>query len=172
MNIQDWFQTFGHLMQRTESLEKTHVGTDWRLEEKGTIEDELVGWHHWFGGRVWVSSRSWWWRGTPGVLQSIGSQRVGHDWVTELNWFPLRFTDLISLQPKGLSRVLSNTTVQKHQFFGAQFSLCYNSHIHTWLRKNHRLNRWTFVGKVMSLPFNMLSRFITAFLPRSKHLLI
>ena len=35
---------------------------------------------------VWVSSRSWWWIGKPGVLQSMGSQRVGHDWVTELNW--------------------------------------------------------------------------------------
>ena len=35
---------------------------------------------------VWVSSRSWWWTGKPGVLQSMGSQRVGHDWATELNW--------------------------------------------------------------------------------------
>ena len=35
---------------------------------------------------VWVSSRSWWWTGTSGMLQSMGSQRVGHDWVTELNW--------------------------------------------------------------------------------------
>ena len=35
---------------------------------------------------VWVNSRSWWWTGRPGVLQSMGSQRVGHDWVTELNW--------------------------------------------------------------------------------------
>ena len=35
---------------------------------------------------VWVSSRSWWWTGKPGMLQSMGSQRVGHDWVTELNW--------------------------------------------------------------------------------------
>ena len=35
---------------------------------------------------VWVNSRSWWWRGRPGVLQFMGSQRVGHDWATELNW--------------------------------------------------------------------------------------
>ena len=48
-------------------------------------------------------------------------------------WFPLRLTGLISLQSKGLSRVFSNTTVQKHQFFGAQPSLRSNSHIHTWL---------------------------------------
>ena len=49
------------------------------------------------------------------------------------DWFPLGLTDLISLQTKGLSRVFSNTTVQKHQLFGAQLSLWSNSHIHTWL---------------------------------------
>ena len=49
------------------------------------------------------------------------------------DWFPLGKTGWISLQSKGLSRVFSNTTVQKHQFFGAQLSLWSNSHIHTWL---------------------------------------
>ena len=49
------------------------------------------------------------------------------------DWFPLEWTGWISLQSKGLSRVFSNTTVQKHQFFGAQLSLSSNSHIHTWL---------------------------------------
>ena len=48
------------------------------------------------------------------------------------DWFPLGWTGWITLQSKGLSRVLSNTTVQKHQFFGAQFSSQSNSHIHTW----------------------------------------
>ena len=48
------------------------------------------------------------------------------------DWFPLGLTGLISLQSKGLSRVFSNTTVQKHQFFGAQPSSQSNSHIHTW----------------------------------------
>ena len=47
--------------------------------------------------------------------------------------FPLGWTGWISLQSKGLSRVFSNTTVQKHQFFGAQLSSQSNSHIHTWL---------------------------------------
>ena len=47
-------------------------------------------------------------------------------------WFPLGWTGWISLQSKGLSRVFSNTTVQKHQFFGAQPSSQSNSHIHTW----------------------------------------
>ena len=48
------------------------------------------------------------------------------------DWFPLEWTGLISLQSKGLSRVFSNTTVQKHQFFGTQPSSQSNSHIHTW----------------------------------------
>ena len=48
-------------------------------------------------------------------------------------WSPLEWTDWISLQSKALSRVFSNTTVQKHQFFGTQLSSQSNSHIHTWL---------------------------------------
>ena len=49
------------------------------------------------------------------------------------DWSPLGWTGWISLQSKGLSRVFSNTTVQKHQFLGTQLSLWSNSHIHTWL---------------------------------------
>ena len=49
------------------------------------------------------------------------------------DWFPLGWTGWISLQSKGLSRVFYNTTIQKHQFFGAQLSSQSNSHIHTWL---------------------------------------
>ena len=49
------------------------------------------------------------------------------------DWFPLGWTGWISLQSKGLSRVFSNTTVQKHQFFGTQSSLWYNAHIRIWL---------------------------------------
>ena len=49
------------------------------------------------------------------------------------DWFPLGLTGLISLQSKGLSRVFSNATVQKHQFFGAQLSLYSSCHIHTWV---------------------------------------
>ena len=53
-------------------------------------------------------------------------------WMNIQSWFPLELTGLISLQSKGLSRVFSNTAVQKHQFFGAQPSSQSNSHIHTW----------------------------------------
>ena len=89
------------------------------------------------------------------------------------DWSPLEWTGWISLKSKGLSRVFSNTTVQKHQFFGAQLSSHSNSHIHTWpLEKTIALTRRTFVGKVMSLFLNMLSRLVITFLPRSKRLLI
>ena len=105
------------------------AGRDWGQEEKGMIEDEMAGWHHWLDGHEsewtpgvgdgqgglaccdswghkeldtterlnWtevlprsqsgsVNSGNWWWTGRPGVLQFMGSQRVGHDWATELNW--------------------------------------------------------------------------------------
>ena len=88
------------------------------------------------------------------------------------DWFSLGLTDLISLQSKGLSRVFSNTTVQKHQFFGAQFSWVQLSHPYMITGKTIAVTRLTFVSKVMSLLFNMLSRLVIAFLLRSKHLLI
>ena len=87
------------------------------------------------------------------------------------DWFPLGWTGWISLQSKGLSRFFSNATVQKHQFFSAQLSLWSTSPYMT-TGKSKALTRWTFVGKVMSLLFNMLPRLVITFLPRSKHLLI
>ena len=88
------------------------------------------------------------------------------------DWFPLGLTGLISLQFKGFSRVFSNTTVQKHQFFGAQvFFTVQFSHPCMTTGKTTALTRQTFVGKVISLLFNMLSRWVIAFLPRSKSLL-
>ena len=62
------------------------AGKDWRQEEKGMTEDEMFGWHHWLWTWVWVNSRSWWWTGRPGMLQSMGLQRVGRYWATLLNW--------------------------------------------------------------------------------------
>ena len=83
--------------------------------------------------------------------------------------FPLGLTGLISLQSKEFSRVFSSTTVQKHQFFSAQPSLWSNSHIHDcW--KNHSFDQMGLCQQMMSLLFNMLSRLIITFLPRSKHL--
>ena len=65
----------------------------WGQEEKGMTEDEMAGWHHWLRW-TWVSvnSGSWWWTGRPGVLRFMGSQRVGHNWATDLIWCDLIFS--------------------------------------------------------------------------------
>ena len=82
-------------------------------------------------------------------------------------------TGLVFLQSKGLSRVFSSTTVQKHQFSGTQLSFVVQlSQPYVTTGKTIALTRWTFVGKVMSLLFNMLSRLVIAFIPRNKCLLI
>ena len=65
----------------------TDAGKDWRWEEKGLTEDQMVGWHHqmWWT-LVWVGSRNYWWTGKPDVLLGPKrSQRVRHDWATELD---------------------------------------------------------------------------------------
>ena len=111
-------------------------------------------------------------------LFTSGGQRIGASApasVLPMNiqgWFPLGFTGLISLLSKGPTRVFSSTTVQKHQFFGTQPSLWSKSYPHMTTGKTVALTTWTFVSKVMFLPFSMLSRFVIAFLPRSKCLLI
>ena len=78
-------QYFGHLMCRTDSLEKSWE----RLKAGG--EGDNRGWDGWMASPtqwtwVWVGSGSWWWTGTPGMLQSIGSQRVTTE---QLNWAAL-----------------------------------------------------------------------------------
>ena len=90
------------------------------------------------------------------------------------NSFPLGWTGWISLLSKELSRVFSNTTVQKYQFFSIQHSLRFNSHpyMDVTTGKTIALTRQNFVGKVASLLLNMLSRLVITFLPRSKRLLI
>ena len=81
-------QYLGHLMWRADSFEKT------LMLRKIEGRRRRGGWDGWMASPtqrtwVWVNSRSWWWTGRPGVLQSLGSQRVGHDWGTELNWTEL-----------------------------------------------------------------------------------
>ena len=86
------------------------------------------------------------------------------------DWFPLELTGWISLLSKGLSRVFSNTTVRKHQFFNAQAFLWSSSHsVHDYW-ENQSFYYMHLCQQVTSLLFNTLSRFFIAFLPRSKHL--
>ena len=61
------------------------AGRNWRYEEKGMTDDEMVGLHHWLNGRVWACSRCWWWTGKSGMLQFMGLQRQTR-LATELNW--------------------------------------------------------------------------------------
>ena len=84
-------QYFGHLMQRVDSLEKTlmlgGLGAGWEGDDRG--------WDGWMASLtrrtwVWVNSGSWWWTGRPGVLWFMGSQRIRHNWATELDWTELK----------------------------------------------------------------------------------
>ena len=73
-------QNFGHLMQRAPPIGKdSDAGKDWGQKDKGTTEDEMVGWHHWLNGHEYEQTPgdSGGWK--PGVLQAMGSQTVGHD---------------------------------------------------------------------------------------------
>ena len=85
-------QYFGHLMWRGDSLEKTlMLGKIECQFYEGRRRRGQRGWDGWMASPtqwtwVWVDSESWWWTGRPGVLRFMGSQRVTHDWVTELNW--------------------------------------------------------------------------------------
>ena len=108
---------------------------------------------------------------------SSGGQSIGASASTSVlpvniqDWYPLRLAYLISLQSKGLLRVLSNTTVQKHQSSALNFHYSPTlTSIHDYWKKHTFI--WNFVNKVMSLLFNMLSRLVIAFLPRNKHPLI
>ena len=81
------FQYFGHLVWRTDSLGKIlMLGKIEGRKRRGNR-----GWDAWMASPIqwtwlWVNTGTWWWTGRPGVLQSMGSRRVGHDWETELNW--------------------------------------------------------------------------------------
>ena len=89
------------------------AGKDWRWEEKGMTEDEMFGWYHsldGFGlGRLWI----WWWTGRPGVLRSMGLQRVRHDWVTELR---IRALFLFELSLKYLSSTSLLGSLSNHSY--------------------------------------------------------
>ena len=90
-------QYFGHLMWRADSL-----GRPWcweRLRAGGEGDDR--GWDGWMAlltrwTWVWVNSGSWWWTGRPGVLWFMGSQRVRHDWVTELKWIVQNPSEIVT----------------------------------------------------------------------------
>ena len=86
------------------------AGKDWRQEEKGK-----TGWDGWMASPtqwtwVWVNSRSWWWTERPGILQSMESQRVGHNWATEPKWTD---TSITTLNVHGLNALIRWYTVDE-----------------------------------------------------------
>ena len=110
-------QYFGHLMWKTDFLEKTLMLG--RLKAEG--EGDNRRWDGWMASLTrwtWVSAgcSGWWWTGKPGVLQSVSSQRVVHDWVTKLNWCQNRKSSELFLEDQKFvvfldyfSRVVDNT---------------------------------------------------------------
>ena len=140
-------QYFGHLMGRTDSFEKTLKGSVMleRLKAEGKGEDgEWSGWMAsptWWTW-IWVSSGSWWWTEKPGMLQSMGSQRVGHDWATELNWWnnginqdgisylSQHFTSTVVIQIKSLSSRLRFSSRYYQTFIILSESTCWDSFPH------------------------------------------
>ena len=100
-------QYFGHLMQRADSLEKTlSLGKIERDDRRSDGWMASLTWWTW----VWVNSGSWWWTGRPGVLWFMGSQRVGHDWATKLNWANLISHFTHSLPPNVLRHANCHVT--------------------------------------------------------------
>ena len=87
----DWCWSWTSNTLVTWYKELTHWKRPWCLERLKAGEGENRGWNGWMASptrwtSVWTSPRSWWWTWKPGVLHSTGSQGIGHDWMTELNW--------------------------------------------------------------------------------------
>ena len=88
----DWCWSWNSNTLATWCRELTHLQRPWCWERlRAGEEGDNRGWDSWMASLIhwtwiWINSRGWWWTGRPGRLQPIGSQRVRHDWATELNW--------------------------------------------------------------------------------------
>ena len=97
----------------TSGEELTHWKRPWCWEGLGAGgEGDNRGWDGWMAlptrwAWVWVNSGSWWWTGRPGVLRFMGSQRVGHDWATELNWIFIAIHFSLSIALTACNKVLA-----------------------------------------------------------------
>ena len=110
----------------------THWKRAWCWEGLGAGEGDDRGWDGWMASPtwwtwVWVSSRSWWWTGRPGVLRFMGSQRVGHDWAIKLNW---RWTKLVAQRVKSLPAMQETHVLSLGSFPGE--GMATHSSILTW----------------------------------------
>ena len=121
-------QYFGHLMQSADWFEKTLMLG--KIEGRRRRGRQRMNWLDGIKKKkvlalltqwtwVWVNSARWWWTGSPGMLQSIRSQRVGHDWETELNW-------------TSHDVQVSTPNSEFNTLYPCNTSSWSNSHIHTW----------------------------------------
>ena len=145
-------QYFGHLMWRADSLEKTLMlgKTEGR---RGRGQQRM----RWLDGITdsmdmgWVDPGSWWWTGRPGVLWFMGSQRVGYDWVTELNWTEFLIV-LLGLMITNNHILLLSNSIRSHvsvsfEFQGTLIYYIYHSNGTEWNQnsvggKFHKRLRW------------------------------
>ena len=107
-------QYFGHLMGRADSLEKTlmlgKVKGGRRGRQRMRWLDGITDQWRW----VWVNSGSWWWPGRPGLLYCVGSQRVGHNWATKLNWTDVNFYSPVIKWVECVSFLFLVTNINKY----------------------------------------------------------
>ena len=116
-SLEGWWWSWNSNTLATSCKDLTHLKRPWcweRLRAGGKGDDR--GWDGWMASPtqrawVWVDSGSWWWTGRPGMLRFMGSQRVGHDWVTELNWHPVSTSFYTKLLPSTHSKFLLDNLV-------------------------------------------------------------
>ena len=115
----DWCWSWNSNILATSCEELTHWKRPWCWEGLGAGgEGDDRAWDGWMASPtrwtwVWVNSGSWWWTGRPGVLRFMGSQRVGHNWATELNWTILSVYLII----KGFSKNYFHIQTNKNSLF-------------------------------------------------------
>ena len=172
----DWCWSWHSNTLDTWCKELTHWKRPWcweRLKARG--EGDSIGWDGWMASLTqwtWVS-RNWGWTGRPGVLQSMGLKRVGHDWATELNWIVLSDLMHVLYHMQCLKQLKSS--ILCHQFattwlfvvslllyvsvyvFNILYAFIFSNHKITWVDTYRELN-YSIVSQVVWKCFNIMSR--------------
>ena len=149
-------QYFGYLIQRVNSLEKTQRLGKMKAKGEGAAKDEMVNSITNSMENSLSKFWEWWWTGKPGMLQSMGSQRVRHDWVTELNWrehllaevsvimphltIIIIISGIIPILQNELNKALYGQVMQNGREYEVK---CINDQLVSSMSVVHRLNRKT-----------------------------